>query len=238
MSFFEVRLHNRELHLTFEDRATRNSFSLAAASELSSLLDQYDNQFDVLTLSAKGRVFCSGGNLADYGQMNTSEQGREVNRQITTVLQRLARLPVPTFCFVEGDAFGGGVEVVSAFDFVYASPHVFFGLWQRRIGLTFGWGGGARIERRVGEKRLVQLSLTGELIPAREALGSGLIDGIFLAGQADQTFDREWKKLVRLPRTPIGVIKKWAAHEEQALFEGLWWNDEHRSALQRFRTRP
>jgi enoyl-CoA hydratase len=237
VAFFEVQLETRQLQITFEDRATRNSFSLAAALELSSILDQYSGQFDVLKFFARGRVFCSGGTLSDYAKMTQPDEGQNVNRRITAALTKLALLSVPTFCFVEGDAYGGGVELLSAFDFVYTAPHVIFGLWQRRIGLTFGWGGGARVERRIGEKRVVQLSLTTEAISAREALAIGLIDGIFLPGQMNSIFDREWKKLARLPRTPIGVLKRWVASEEQALFEGLWWNDEHRAALARFLTR-
>lgn len=236
-SYFQTSLRDRKLELIFEDRTTRNSFSLAAARELVSLLEKYETQFDVLSFFAKGRVFCSGGNLADYGQMAEAEEGHRVNRSITEALEKLALLPVPTFCYVEGDVFGGGVELLSSFDFVYSVPHAFFALWQRRIGLTFGWGGGARLEKRLGHKTLVQLSLTTQTVSAVEALSIGLIDGVFLPGQGAQTFEREWRRVSQLPLAPVSALKRWLSRSEREAFEALWWNEEHRKVLSNFKSK-
>lgn len=234
MSLFAAQLRDRQLELIFEDRATRNSFSVAAATELTLVLDQYSGQFDVLLFKARGRVFCSGGNLTDYAKMTNPGEGLAVNREIEAALKKLALLPVPTFCFVDGDVFGGGVEVLSAFDFVYTAPHVMIGLWQRRIGLTFGWGGGARLERRLGEKRLIQLSLTTESLSAQQSRAIGLTDGIYLDGFAEAIFEREFRRLSALPLLPITALKRWVASDERAIFEGLWWKGAHRGALSRF----
>ena len=96
----------RVLHLVFEDRSSRNSFSLRAARELKSILAAYSGQYDFLIFSSIGRVFCSGGNLSDYAAMGEASQGQAVNREITDALDELARLPVPTFSLVQGDAIG------------------------------------------------------------------------------------------------------------------------------------
>ncbi|RYZ65331.1 MAG: enoyl-CoA hydratase/isomerase family protein, partial [Proteobacteria bacterium] len=159
MKYFSVQTKDSCLSIMFEDSATRNSFSVAAARELREILAA-NSSASALIFSARGRVFCSGGNLSDYASMSSAEEGMKVNNEIRSALSELSALPIPTICVVEGDCFGGGVEVVSCFDHVIAASHVVFALWQRKISLTYGWGGGSRLERRLGSSLLRNLSLS------------------------------------------------------------------------------
>ena len=226
---FRSQIQNRVLYLVFADPNTRNSFSLRAADDLARLITQSSGQFDAVCFRAEGRVFCSGGNLADYGQMTDGSQGREVNRQITEVLNTVAALPITTFCLVEGDCFGGGVELLSAFDFVYAVPHAFFGLWQRCVGLTFGWGGGGRLLKRVGETQLKRLAISAETISAMRALEVGLIDNVSL--DPLKRFEDAWSRMVKLPDAPVSGFKRWTPDTETAIFDEYWWSEGHRERL-------
>ena len=224
-------INDRVLHLVFEDSKSRNSFSLAAAHELRRALVSHPGQFDAIVFEAEGRVFCSGGNLTDYSKMTDPEQGKLVNREITTVLNELALMPVPTFCLVNGDCFGGGVEILSAFDFIYTAPHAFFALWQRKIGLSFGWGGGARLERRLGLANLRRLAISTDTLGAHEALRLGLVDRIVLQSELHAEVSRVLAGFRSLPRAPVAALKKWTSETELATFEGLWWNEQHRAVL-------
>lgn len=216
---------DRVLHLVFADPKTRNSLSLRAAEELQNSLTTHTGQYDAVCFRAEGRVFCSGGNLSDYRQMVEGEEGRVVNQRIATILDELARLPVATFCLVEGDCFGGGVELLSAFDFVYSAPHSFFGLWQRRAGLTFGWGGGARLAKRLGEAQLKNLAMASDTISAQHAREIGLIDAVALDPLAH--FQDVWKRMANRPRAPIAGFKRWTPNTESQLFGEYWWSEGH-----------
>ncbi len=229
------KIENQILSVVFEDDRSRNSLSLAAARALRMSLRSGD--YDALVFSAKGRVFCSGGHLGDYGQMTEAAQGIEVNREISSILEELSLLPVPTFAGIEGDCFGGGVELLSAFDFVYSAPHALFGLWQRKIGLSFGWGGGARLEKRLGPHLLRRFSLSTDSITAEEALRLSLIDGIFPRGQVQTGIMERVGSMRKLPAAPVASLKRWVPEKEREIFEGLWWNDEHRSVLSEWRRR-
>lgn len=235
MSLIDISLNDRILHLTFEDPSSRNSFSVRAAEELLSALETKSESTAGVLFSAKGRVFCSGGNLSDYAAMTHPEQGKAVNRRITEILQHLTHIGKPTVCAVGGDCFGGGVELVSAFDLVLAAPHVIFGFWQRRIGLSFGWGGGQRIEARIGTHALKRCALTSANLGAHEALSCGLIDGVV----PDAFLLREARArllgMMALPQAPVRAVKAWDSEREAEFFESLWWNDEHRGVLQRRR---
>ena len=219
------------LDIRFADPTSRNSFSIRAARELHGVLDKASGKFKAVIFSAEGRVFCSGGNLADYAGMETSDEGKVVNREITAVLDAVAKLQVPTICKVAGDCFGGGVELMSAFDYVFAVPHAYFGLWQRKISLTYGWGGGARLEKRLGASRLRQLTLSAASISAGEALSMGLVDFVLPKPHFDLRVEEHARRIISLPQTPLSLLKSWTAEKEQEIFESLWWNEEHRRVL-------
>lgn len=231
---FESRVENGVLRLTLNAPERGNSFSLRDAEELEKSLKASGSAgVRGLVLDARGRLFCAGGNLDDYAKMKTSRQGQTVNRKIASVLRRLAEFPHPTVTIVTGDCFGGGVELISAFDQVLCVPEAMFGLWQRRIGLSFGWGGGARIEKRIGPGKLKALALSTRSLSSYEALELGLVDEIHLKAVIEERALAWLDRAANLPLAPVAGLKTFDAGKERRLFERLWWNDEHRAVLRR-----
>lgn len=231
MALLNAKIDREMLEIEFRDTTSRNSFSIRAAEELKAVCETYKGRYRALIFRAPGRVFCSGGNLADYAAMTAAEPGCDVNRRIATILDDFSRLAVPTICLVTGDCFGGGTELISVFDVVLSVPYAMFGFWQRKVGLTFGWGGGARLEKRLGTHRLRQLALAGKAFGALEAERIGLIDRVCIEGRLDEEARAYAERLIALPSAPVAEIKELTADNERASFERLWWNEEHRSAL-------
>ncbi len=230
----EYRLENGVLRVTLNAPSRGNSFSLKDAEALVAALDLADREpVKGLLLGSVGRLFCAGGDLDDYARMEAAERGRAVNGKIAAALARLASWPHPTAAVVSGDCFGGGVELVSAFDHVAAVPEAMFGLWQRRIGLTFGWGGGARLSARLGAGRLKALALSARSLSSYEALTLGLIDEIHLKAVIEARALEWLENAAGLPVAPVAGLKTFEANGERRLFDGLWWNDEHRAALKK-----
>jgi enoyl-CoA hydratase len=227
------------LHVTLDEPGRGNSFGLENAKALATVLKKQDPmRIRGLIFTARGRLFCAGGNLADYARMRTAAQGRVTNREITKILKRLREWPAPTVCLVNGDCFGGGVELLSAFDKVFAVPEAMFGLWQRRVGLSFGWGGGSRLQERLGIFRTRQLALEAKTFSVYEARLFGLVDEICFHSQMEARA-REWLAAqAKLPQAPVEGVKNFTAGRERTIFERLWWNDEHRRILKsRLRSR-
>ena len=232
MNLVRASLDGDVLVVTFEDPSSRNSWSVKASRELREHLRAFDGRYRSLVFTSVGRVFCSGGNLSDYAALAKADEGKAINDEITADLAALASIPVPTVCVVTGDCFGGGVELVSAFDVVVAAPHVFFGLWQKKIALSYGWGGGARLERRLGSVRLREWSLSSRAITSGEALISGLIDEVVVKESA---FDRAREWAVRLGSgsdASTRALKGFDSSREREIFHSLWWSEEHRRALE------
>jgi enoyl-CoA hydratase/carnithine racemase len=176
-------------------------------------------------------VFCSGGNLTDYAAMTSPEEGKRVNRKIAAILDEVSRLPVPTVCAVTGDCFGGGVELISAFDVVLSVPHAMFALWQRKIGLSFGWGGGKRLESRLGIHKLRQLALSANSFSALEAMKLGLIDAVSIDERLLEDARACAMGMSALPKAPVASLKSYTPEKEKEIFESLWLNEEHAKVL-------
>src|SRR5580704_561129 len=101
------------------------------------------------------------------------------------VFRRLGELPVPSFCFINGVALGGGLEValhctyrtLSAGAGMVALPECF-------LGLLPGWGGTYLLPRLIGPARALKLIIENPLSQNRmvagpEAFSLGIADALF-----------------------------------------------------------
>ncbi len=236
------------LQIALNNPSRGNSFGLQAAESLAAAIKKYapapKKQGQTLNsslpscrgllLTAKGRLFCAGGDLTDYSRLTKASEGKKINRRITDILNQLSQWPLPTVCVVNGDCFGGGVELVSAFDKVLSTPDAMFGLWQRRIGLTFGWGGGTRLAQRLSTADLRQLAIETRSFSAYEALRVGLIDEIHLATQIKMRALEWLNKTTQFQAEPIASLKSLSQdpRRERITFERLWWSPNHRTILE------
>lgn len=208
-----------------------NSFGSLESKTLSKVLKEHRKNLKGLVFTAKGRVFCSGGNLKLYKGLADRQAGIRVNQKIRHSLSELAQLPVPKLALVSGDCFGGGLELISAFDHVIAAPQVMFGFWQRRIGLSFGWGGGHRLGRRLGTGKLLSLAKNAQKLGAYEALQIGLVDEV-CANSLLAIRGKNWlASQAALPSAPLRFFSQWKESKEAEYFEKLWLNPDHKKAL-------
>lgn len=222
-----------------DDPSSRNALSLKEAQRLASELNlkKSNLDYDAVLVTARGSHFCSGGNLSDYAGMKKPEQGKAVNRKITAILDQLSTLAVPTACVIQGDCYGGGLELLGAFDYVVSLPEAQFGFWQRRIALSFGWGGRKRLSRRLSESQIDQLAMSSRNLSASEAKEIGLIDEVAIASRAVSQAEDWLIRTAALPALPLQQLKSSIGKkvDEQKFFEKLWWNKEHLKVLLRFK---
>ena len=222
-----------------DDPQSRNAFSLKQAEKLAAALKLKSSklEYDAVLVTAHGSHFCSGGNLSDYAGMKTPIQGKLVNRKIAAILDSLSSLPVPTACVVQGDCLGGGLELLGSFDYVVSVPEAQFGFWQRKIALSFGWGGRKRLARRLSESRLDQLAMSSRNLSAVEARDLGIVDQVVLSSKAVEAAKQWLERTASLPALPLRELKKSIGKkvDERKFFEKLWWNKEHLNVLQKFK---
>ncbi len=77
----------------------------------------------------------------------------------------------------------GGVEISLACDLLIASSAARFADTHVKVGLLPGWGGSARMIRRIGILRAKELALTGRFMGADEALAWGFVNRVVAPDQ-------------------------------------------------------
>jgi enoyl-CoA hydratase/carnithine racemase len=204
-----------------------------------------NSRLRALIVSGTGPAFIAGGDLRELEDEMSVEAGERLNRVMSDALARMARLPVPVIAAINGDAAGGGCEIITACDLRLAAAGAQLRFVQVRMGLTTGWGGTARLVRLIGASRAMALLLTGESISATEAARIGLVHRIVPAGEPVLEAARAWAgRLAALPRDALAATKALvhmaavepdsAASAERELFVRLWAQPDHREAVAAF----
>lgn len=164
----ETSRDGRLLRLALNRPEKRNALNIALCRELIAALEsaQDDPQIGAVLLSGNGKAFCAGMDL------------NEVTSSVDDLHERLftafAWLRKPLLAVVRGPAIAGGTGLVAQAHIVFASEQAAFGLTEIRIGLWPFLIFRAMVHA-LGERRAVELSLSGRTFSAREALEYGLV---------------------------------------------------------------
>lgn len=236
MSSIQALRQGEVLTLVFSRPDAGNAFGLADAKDLSKILAKHKS-VKLLVWRSTGRFFCAGGDLAAYAKMKKKSDGLLVNKQIAKALSDLAKFPAVTLAVVEGDCLGGGMEVLSCFDIVWSVPSAAFGLWQRRIGLSYGWGGGERLTAKLSSGRLKERALSAESFTAFRANEIGLVDKVIPAESLENSLNSFCDLQGKLAQEPIVALKTRTKKSEGLAFTRLWGNRFHSEILAKFKSR-
>ena len=114
--------------------------------------------------------------LSGVGAFEFARLGQSVCREIACAF-------LPVVAAIRGFCLGGGLDLALACHGRVAAYDSSFGSPGATIGLVTGWGGTRRLPRRVGRSAALQMLVTGERLPAAQALTTGLVDE--LAPSAD-----------------------------------------------------
>lgn len=159
-----------------------NVVRLATIGRLESLLAHLDRlpEVRVLLLTGSGeQTFCAGSDLAELAGLEDRRAGLDMSPRMHRVLDRLEAGPQVVIGALNGSAYGGGCELLTACHLRIAAATARFSFRQASLGLTTGWGGGLRLFRLVGRSHALRLLLSAATVEAEEARRIGLVD--FLA---------------------------------------------------------
>lgn len=170
---FATLAFNRPDRLNALSRELRREFAAA-------ILDlEADPDVRVLIVTGIGRAFTTGMDLDEWGADGELAAGAyEVDP-----VQALLSFSGPVIGAINGLAITGGVEIALACDVLIASSTARFADTHALLGLLPGWGGSARMARRVGLHRAKELAFTGRVLEAREALTWGFVNHVVAPGQ-------------------------------------------------------
>jgi len=128
-------------------------------------------------ISGAGPVFCSGGDLDEFGSFDDPARAHvvrlaaSIGRAIDAVRDRVT-------VHLHGHCAGSGVELAAFAGTVVAASDTRCSLPEIGLGLIPGAGGTVSLTRRIGRQRMALLALSGAVIDVQTALAWGVVDEI------------------------------------------------------------
>jgi len=164
-----------------------NAMSPGLIDDLHSCLDVLakNREARVVILTGEGRGFCAGLDLQEHGKwpitegLDSVEGGLAVQQRIASLMPRMREARQPFIAAVNGAATGGGLALALSCDVRYAAPSARFSVAFVKLGISgCDVGVSYLLPRLVGAGHAYEMSLTGRLIEADEALRIGLVNRI------------------------------------------------------------
>ncbi|AXH95180.1 enoyl-CoA hydratase [Ornithinimicrobium avium] len=181
----EIDVEERVATVTLNRPEKRNALSLALMTEVVEVLREIGARKDVsvVILAGAGPAFSAGH---DLGEMTgrSMEEYREIFDRCCELMETVQSIPQPVIARVQGIATAAGCQLAATCDLVVAEEAARFGTPGVKIGL-FCSTPMVAVSRVVGQKRAMQLLLTGVPIDAATAADWGLVNEVVPADRLE-----------------------------------------------------
>jgi enoyl-CoA hydratase/carnithine racemase len=167
-----------------------NALDAAMFEALVATIDRlaHEKGLRAVVLSGEGRAFCAGLDMGRFAAMNDNGgngvAGSE-SRDLTARTHGLSnfpqaavwgwrQLPVPVIAAIQGVAFGGGFQLALGADMRFLHPEARMSIMEIKWGLIPDMAGTPILASLVRDDILRELTYTGRVFSAQEALSYGL----------------------------------------------------------------
>lgn len=179
---FTLAIEGSLARLSIDRAAKRNAVTQAMWEQLPGLLAEaasYPAVRMLLLASATPGIFCAGADIAELLANKDDVGWRAANQAAINRAQHdLARLPLPTLAFIDGDCVGGGCGLALACDMRIATPRARLGITPAKLGLVYPLHDVKLLADLVGPGQAKRMLYTGALLDAAEALRIGLVEAV------------------------------------------------------------
>jgi enoyl-CoA hydratase/carnithine racemase len=238
--------------LTFNRPEVLNALRRQTTDDVLEVLEdvRHNDAVRCLLVTGAGRGFCAGDDFnaifldADRGDRKVEREIRRI-RKGERSLDQIFALEKPTIAAVNGAAVGYGMDIALYCDIRFASERAKFGWYFVRRGVVGTIGGTYILRQLVGLSKAWELTLTGDLIDAAEALRIGLVAKVLPDDQLMVEARAMAAKLAAGPPLAQQAVKR-AMHKgfqmdwqtlgeyQQALGDVLWQTEDHMEGVNSF----
>jgi enoyl-CoA hydratase/carnithine racemase len=172
--------------ITLNAPAKRNALSTemlnALAEQLLALAA--DTTCRAIVLTGAGDHFCAGGDVSAMAAQRPLLGSRQRIEAAHRIVRSICGGPKPVIAAVEGYAFGAGLSLVAACDYVVSSETGKFAAVFAKVGLIPDMGLMWTLPQRIGAGPAKKMFVTARTVEAQEALTLGLVDELCVPGHA------------------------------------------------------
>ncbi len=228
MEFQDLLLEENEgiCRITLNRPKVLNALSPRLIRELKQAIEYVAQNKDcqVMIVQGAGRAFSAG---VDLQAMNESIQGGQFSSgQIlddgVSLIHTMQSMAAVSIAQVHGFCFTGAMELMMAFDLIYASEDAKIGDTHSKWGIAPKWGMTQRLPQLVGILKAREMSFTAEPVLGSEAARIGLVNRAYPAEQLSESVEAIAQKICsNSAQTIAGMKKLYHQGSHTTLKEGL-----------------
>jgi len=155
-----------------------NSMGQGVLRDLNDLLDkcEKDDNVRVIIITGSGnKLFSAGADITEFASIQAGNIPKYNGNEIYFKIENYPKIVIAA---IQGGAYGGGLELACVCHLRIMAEEATLGLPEVKLGLNPGWGGTQRLPRLIGKTKALELMLTGDFMPAKEALTLGLLNKV------------------------------------------------------------
>ncbi len=228
MSRFTVRRDGTRVDVAFDDGGV-NLLSTDALRELIAIVEvraanqrggsfaalqppgvppaQDDTPRILIFRSSHAHIFAAGADMAEMRQFSPFDAAAFARLGQET-FSAIEKLPMVTVAVIDGDCFGGALDLVLSFDLRFATPRSRFSHPGGKLGIVTGFGGTSRWRKVLDPAAARSLFLGNPVMSAAEARQLGLVDRVA------EDFSDELLRLESLDSATVRFVKELTNHSD------------------------
>lgn len=187
-----------------------NSMSAQMIAELTEAAHRLAAADDIraVILTGAGDSFCAGGDLSWMREQFEADRPTRMAeaRKLAMMLKALNELPKPLIGRVQGQAFGGGVGLMSVCDTVVAIDSARFGLTEVRLGLIPATIS-PYVLARMGEGKARRVFMSARIFSAEEAKDLNLVARVIGESGLEAAIETEIKPYLGAAPAAVAASK-------------------------------
>ncbi len=162
-----------------------------------------DDQVRVLIVTGAGdKTFCAGASLQQLGA------GQMGDNSFQAVTSQLAALAIPTICALNGNVFGGGVELALSCDFRIGIEGSRMRVPAAALGLCYPLSGMHRFVEQLGVNLAKRILVASEEFDAEAMLAIGFLDHLVLPAQLEEIANEHARHIAELAPLAVRSMKE------------------------------
>ena len=142
----------------------------------------------VVLTGAGDKAFSAGGDLGGFTGQESKVEQHHLRGTLVDLFEDMTRLGKPVIARVNGHALAGGFGLMSACDIIVAADTATFGMPEINSGL-WPYIISTVVRRSIGERRALELMMTGARLDASDAERLGIVNRVVPASDLDKAVD-------------------------------------------------
>jgi len=159
-----------------------------------------DDSVVSVLLCGAGEHFCSGVDLASFGEANPEDE-----HPFESAARAVAEFDKPLVAAAQGVAIGGGATVLFHADIVYVGESLRMRLPFASLGLVPEWGSSYMLQANIGAQRAAELFYTAQWIDADKALHCGIAADVLPDANL---YDHAMAKAAEIAQWPVNSLRE------------------------------